>query len=61
MREAGDVLFTDVYSNCTGIVEFERSDAMKYAIRNLDGTKFKSHEVCTALSSAAIVEKHLHC
>jgi hypothetical protein len=46
MQEAGDVLFTDVDSISTGIVEFERADAMKYAIRNLDGSKLKSHEVC---------------
>lgn len=49
MREAGDVLFTDVDSSCRGIVEFEKADAMNYAIRNLDGSRFTSHEVCTGL------------
>ncbi|XP_064619651.1 serine/arginine-rich splicing factor 1-like [Lineus longissimus] len=44
MREAGDVLFTDVDSSCRGIVEFEKADAMNYAIRNLDGSRFTSHE-----------------
>ena len=45
MREAGDVCFTDVFKDGTGIVEFTRSDDMKYALRKLDDTKFKSHEV----------------
>ena len=46
MREAGDVLYTDVFKDGTGVVEFARYDDMKWAIRNLDDTKFRSHEVC---------------
>ena len=46
MREAGDVLYTDVFKDGSGVVEFARRDDMKWAIRNLDDTKFRSHEVC---------------
>ena len=45
MREAGDVLFTDVYKDGTGIVEFQLRDDMRFAIKNLDDSKFRSHEV----------------
>jgi len=44
MREAGECVFADVYRDGTGVVEFTRRDDMDYAIRNIDGTKFKSHE-----------------
>lgn len=44
MREAGECVFADVYRDGTGVVEFTRRDDMEYAIRNIDGTKFKSHE-----------------
>ncbi|XP_075249607.1 serine/arginine-rich splicing factor 1A-like [Convolutriloba macropyga] len=44
MREAGDVLFTDVFRNGTGICEFKTSDAMRYAIDKLHDSKFTSHE-----------------
>lgn len=46
MRDAGDVQFTDVFKDGTGIVEFSRYDDMKYAIKHLDDSKFRSHEVC---------------
>jgi len=45
MRTAGDVCFTEVYKNGTGIVEFNRHEDMKYAVKKLDNTKFRSHEV----------------
>lgn len=45
MREAGDVLFTDVFKDGTGVVEYARHDDMKYAIKHLDDSKFRSHEV----------------
>lgn len=45
MREAGDVCYSDVLRDGTGIVEFARYEDMKYALRKLDDTKFKSHEV----------------
>ena len=45
MREAGDVCFSDVFKDGTGAVEFKRYEDMKYALKKLDDTKFKSHEV----------------
>lgn len=48
MREAGDVSFSDVFRNGpddgVGVVEFTNEDDMLYALKNLDDTKFKSHE-----------------
>ena len=44
-REAGDVIFADVYKDGSGIVEFSRHDHMKRALRDLDDSKFRSHEV----------------
>ncbi|THD19818.1 Serine/arginine-rich splicing factor 1 [Fasciola hepatica] len=44
MREAGDVGYTDVFRDGTGVVEFLRYEDMKYAIRRLDDSKFRSHE-----------------
>ncbi|CAG0922576.1 unnamed protein product [Notodromas monacha] len=48
MREAGEVCYADVDRDGTGVVEFLREEDMKYAIRKLDDTKFKSHEGDTA-------------
>lgn len=45
MREAGNVCYADVFKDGTGVVEFIRYDDAKYAVKNLDDTKFKSHEV----------------
>ena len=45
MREAGNVCYADVFKDGTGVVEFIRYDDMKYAVKNLDDTKFRSHEV----------------
>jgi len=44
MREAGDVCYADVSRDGTGVVEFMNRDDMKFAIRHLDDTKFRSHE-----------------
>ncbi|XP_055357689.1 serine/arginine-rich splicing factor 1B-like [Paramacrobiotus metropolitanus] len=44
MREAGDVCFADVNKDGTGVVEYIREDDMKYAIKKLDDSKFRSHE-----------------
>ncbi|XP_005093924.1 serine/arginine-rich splicing factor 1A isoform X2 [Aplysia californica] len=44
MREAGDVCYADVFKDGTGVVEFLRKEDMKYAVRKLDDTKFRSHE-----------------
>eukprot|EP00795_Rhopilema_esculentum_P015264 gene15265-6473_t len=44
MREAGDVVYTDVFRDGTGVVEFSRKDDMRWAVKNLNDSKFKSHE-----------------
>jgi len=44
MREAGDICYADVMGDGTGVIEYTRHDDMKYAIKKLDDTKFKSHE-----------------
>lgn len=44
MREVGEVCFADVYKGGEGVVEFVTYDDMRYAIRKLNNTKFKSHE-----------------
>jgi len=44
MREAGDVCYADVFKDGSGVVEYLRYDDMKYAIRKLDDSKFRSHE-----------------
>merc|ERR1712183_264245 len=44
MREAGDVVYSDVFRDGMGIVEYARKDDMEWALKNLDDTKFKSHE-----------------
>lgn len=45
MREAGDVCFADSFKDGTGVVEFLRYEDMKYAIKKLDDSRFRSHEV----------------
>ena len=45
MRDAGDVCYSDVYKDGIGVVEYMRREDMKYALKKLDDTKFKSHEV----------------
>lgn len=49
MREAGDVCYADVYKDGSGVVEFLRYDDMKYAVRKLDDSRFRSHEVCSLI------------
>jgi len=44
MREAGDVCYADVNRDGTGTVEFTNREDMKYAVKSLDDTKFRSHE-----------------
>lgn len=44
MREAGDVCYADVRKDGSGVVEFIRQDDMKYAVRKLNNSKFRSHE-----------------
>lgn len=50
MREAGDVCYADTYKDGTGMVEFLRYEDMKYAIKKLDDSRFRSHEVCYCCS-----------
>ena len=45
MREAGDVCYSDVFKDGTGVVEYMRYEDMKYALKKLDDSRFKSHEV----------------
>ena len=45
MRKAGEVVYADAFRDGTGVVEFSKRDDMKWAVENLDETKFKSHEV----------------
>jgi arginine/serine-rich splicing factor 1/9 len=44
MREAGDVCFADAFKDGSGVVEFLRYEDMKYAIKKLDDSRFRSHE-----------------
>jgi len=44
MRDAGDVCFSDVFKDGSGAVEYVRYEDMKYALKKLDETKFRSHE-----------------
>ena len=55
MREAGDVCYADVFKDGTGVVEFLRKEDMKYAVRKLDDTKFRSHEVSPSQIRTEIV------
>ncbi|CAI2352550.1 unnamed protein product [Caenorhabditis sp. 36 PRJEB53466] len=48
MREAGNICYADVARDGTGIVEFVNYEDVKYAIRKLDDTKFRSHKGDTA-------------
>lgn len=51
MREAGDVCFADVQRDGEGVVEFLRREDMEYALRRLDGTEFRSHQVKYSVNS----------
>lgn len=55
MREAGDVCYADVYKDGSGVVEFLRYDDMKYAVRKLDDSRFRSHEVCLIIIALHII------
>lgn len=63
MREAGDVCYADTYKDGTGMVEFLRYEDMKYAIKKLDDSRFRSHEVHLTLTvvslSCVLYEIHL--
>jgi len=55
MREAGDVCYADAQKDGMGMVEYLRKEDMEYALRKLDDTKFRSHEV----SSHLLLSLHL--
>lgn len=55
MREAGDVCFADAFKDGSGVVEFLRYEDMKYAIKKLDDSRFRSHEVGVFLSLSHIL------
>jgi arginine/serine-rich splicing factor 1/9 len=56
MREAGEVCYADVSRDGTGVVEFARLEDMKYAIRKLDDSKFRSHEVRSTLLVTSLLQ-----
>ena len=58
MRDAGDVCYSDVYKDGIGVVEYMRREDMKYALKKLDDTKFKSHEVRQE-DSNTVLDSHL--
>ena len=45
MRDAGDVCYSDVFKDGSGVVEYLKREDMKYALKKLDDSRFKSHEV----------------
>ena len=45
MREAGNVLYTDVRSDGSGVVEFSQEKDMLWALKNLNGSKMRAHTV----------------
>jgi len=59
MREAGDVCYADVYKDGSGVVEFLRYDDMKYAVRKLDDSRFRSHEVCVMIITLCIIKNNI--
>jgi len=48
-REAGDVCYADVYRDGSGVVEFTTKEDMKRAVKHLDDSKFRSHEVLSKI------------
>ncbi len=48
-RSMGDIIFADVYKDGTGSVEFSRQDHQRRALKELDDSKFRSHEVKNSL------------
>ena len=45
-REAGDIVYADAYRDGTGVVAFSKMDQVRRAVRDLNDSKFRSHEVC---------------
>ena len=55
MREAGDVCFADVFKDGSGVCEYVRYEDMKYALKKLDDSKFRSHEVSFSLTQSITI------
>lgn len=55
MRDAGEVVYADVFKNGTAVCEFKTKDDMQWALKNLNDTKFKSHEVSFSPSFILII------
>jgi arginine/serine-rich splicing factor 1/9 len=53
MKTAGEITYTDVYHDGTGVVEFEKLDDMKWALKTLDDTKLRTR----AVSARFVVRK----
>lgn len=54
-RAAGDVVYTESYNDGTGIVEYSRYEDFKRALRDMDDSKFRSHEVsCFSFSAVTL-------
>lgn len=45
VRKVGEVAYANVFSDGTGVIEFFRDEDMQRVVRELDGSRFKSHEV----------------
>jgi hypothetical protein len=60
MREAGDVCFADVQHDGEGVVEFLRREDMEYALRCLDRTEFRSHQVSGRCSTPPILNSNFY-
>lgn len=61
MREAGDVCFADVQRDGEGVVEFLRREDMEYALRKLDRTEFRSHQVSLGANEFSLLFKWCSC
>ena len=59
MRDAGDVCYSDVFKDGTGVVEYLKREDMKYALKKLDDSRFKSHEVRNETGDEKRLVNHL--
>lgn len=54
------MIFADVYRDGTGVIEFTRYEHMKRALRDLDYSKFRSHEVCVRFKMRGVSRLDSH-
>ena len=59
MRDAGDVCYSDVFKDGSGVVEYLKREDMKYALKKLDDSRFKSHEVRNETGDEKCLVYHL--